>query len=193
MGSLFIRMDSKECAPSSRSQTGYTHAPWPWWLGFSPHDGNPQHGPLYGVCTERGYQLTKPYLPHGKTRGSSKQVWGLPEQDSIYGRPRRFVNITSILLSITVTPPCQRDPCPPAHHIPPWYPTGSSLSMSQHALTSSREFNLTVTLLVTDFFLQFSPDHIGIWKVKVTMLSHTSSFKDDNSIAMDHACITSHL
>ena len=99
---------------------------------------------LCTVCAWKGVNnLLNHTLPEAGTSGSTKQVWGLPEQDSIYGRLRRLmflvmVSTTKIILS-TVSPgqgynPCllphishdttvsKYGPCPPARpkqeHIP---------------------------------------------------------------------------
>ena len=47
---------------------------------------------LYGVCWKEVDNLLNRTLLAVETSGSTKQVWGLLEQDSIYGRLRRFIN-----------------------------------------------------------------------------------------------------
>ena len=47
---------------------------------------------MYGVCWKGVDDLLNHTLPAAGTSGSTKQVWGLLEQDSIYGRLRRFIN-----------------------------------------------------------------------------------------------------
>ena len=47
--------------------------------------------PLCMVCPKKGVDnLLNCTLPAAGTSGSTKQVWGLLEQDSIYGRLRRL-------------------------------------------------------------------------------------------------------
>ena len=86
---------------------------------------------LCTVCAWKGVNnLLNHTLPEAGTSGSTKQVWGLPEQDSIYGRLRRLmfpaVVSTTKLFSqhyhqdrattlacfhkYLVTPPCQKGP-----------------------------------------------------------------------------------
>src|SRR3989337_3914706 len=46
---------------------------------------------LYVVCARKGVNnLLNHTLPVAGTSGSTNQVWGLPKQDSIYGRLRRL-------------------------------------------------------------------------------------------------------
>ena len=47
---------------------------------------------LYGVCWKGLDDLLNRTLPAAGTSGSTRQVWGLLEQDSVYGRLRRFIN-----------------------------------------------------------------------------------------------------
>ena len=58
--------------------------------GFNGH-GTLIPAPLYGVCLKGVDKLLNRTLPVAGTSGSTKQVWGLLEQDSIYGRLRRFM------------------------------------------------------------------------------------------------------
>ena len=46
---------------------------------------------LYGVCLKGVEDLLNCTLPAAGTSGSTKQVWGLLEQDSIYGQLWRFI------------------------------------------------------------------------------------------------------
>ena len=48
---------------------------------------------LYGVCLKGVDDLLNRTLPVAGTSGSTKQVWGLLEQDSIYDRLRRLYYI----------------------------------------------------------------------------------------------------
>ena len=66
-------------------------------------------------------------------------------------------------------------------------------NMPHWLFSSSREFNLTVTCLVTEFFpfCSLVQTNIGIWKVYI--LTHASYLKEGNHIAMDHACRTSSM
>src|SRR3954470_10006525 len=47
---------------------------------------------LYGVCWKGVDNLLNRTLPAAGTSGSTRQVWGLLEQDSICGRLRRFIS-----------------------------------------------------------------------------------------------------
>src|SRR3954464_13675844 len=50
--------------------------------------------PLCTVCARKGVDnLLNRTLPMAGTSGSTKQAWGLPEQDSIYGRLRRLMSL----------------------------------------------------------------------------------------------------
>ena len=70
--------------------TGNTHAPGPSGMPTRCSRYLPPW-PLFTVCARKGVDnLVNRTLPTAGTSGSMKQVWGLPEQDSIYGRLRRF-------------------------------------------------------------------------------------------------------
>jgi hypothetical protein len=60
------------------------------------------------VCTWTGVNnLLRRTLPVAGTSGSTKQVWGLPEQDLIYGQTQEvLLIITGNLLIYHVTPLC---------------------------------------------------------------------------------------
>jgi len=77
-----------ELPPSA--PTGNTHAPGPGGMPTGCLRYLPPW-PLCTVCARKGVDnLLNCTLPVVGTSGSTKQVWGLPEQDSIYGRLRRF-------------------------------------------------------------------------------------------------------
>ena len=60
--------------------------------GFNPRPWDPHRGPLYSVCRKGVNNLLNHTLPVPGTSGSTNQVRGLLEQDSIYNRLRRFKN-----------------------------------------------------------------------------------------------------
>src|SRR3954471_23658508 len=72
--------------------TGYTHAPG---LGGMP-TGCSRYLPPWPLCMvcakTRVINLLNHTPPTVGTSGSTTQVWGLPEQDSIYGRLRRLMS-----------------------------------------------------------------------------------------------------
>src|SRR3954464_14590287 len=72
--------------------TGYTHAPGP---GGMP-TGCSRYLPPWPLCTVCAKTRVNNLLSHTPptvgTSGSTKQVRGLPEQDSIYGRLRRLMS-----------------------------------------------------------------------------------------------------
>ena len=60
--------------------------------GFSPPSWKTLIVALCTVCARKGVNnLLNHTLPEAGTSGSTEQVWGLPEQDSIYGRLRRLM------------------------------------------------------------------------------------------------------
>src|SRR3954467_9112152 len=69
-----------------------THAPGP---GGMP-TGCSRYLPPWPLCTvcanTRVINLLNHTPPTVGTSGTTKQVWGLPEQDSIYGRLRRLMS-----------------------------------------------------------------------------------------------------
>ena len=74
---------------SLSATTGNTHAPGPSGMPTSGHWYLPLW-PLCMVCARKGVNnLLNHTPPVAGTSGSTNQVWGLPEQDSIYGRLRR--------------------------------------------------------------------------------------------------------
>jgi hypothetical protein len=82
--------------------------------GFSPRPVEILIVALCVVCTWRGVNnLLNHTLPVAGTSDSTKQVWGLLEQDSIYGQTQEvLLIITSKLLMYHVTPPCHIWPVP---------------------------------------------------------------------------------
>ena len=77
-----------ELPPSATTEN--THAPGPGGMPTSYNRYLPLW-PLCMVCARTGVDnLLNRTLPTAGTSGSTKQVWGLLEQDSIYGRLRRF-------------------------------------------------------------------------------------------------------
>ena len=76
-------------APLS-APTGNTHAPGPCGMPTGCTRYLPPW-PLCTVCARKGVNnLLNHTLPVVETSGSTIQVWGLLEQDSIYGRLRRL-------------------------------------------------------------------------------------------------------
>ena len=70
--------------------TGNTHAPGPSGMPTGCSRYLPPW-PLCTMCAKKGVDNLLNYtLPLAGTSGSMKQVWGLLEQDSIYGRLRRL-------------------------------------------------------------------------------------------------------
>src|SRR6187401_2952809 len=91
MGSLFIRADYKGTLPLGITQPVTPMPPDPM-TGFNPPSWINLIMALCTVCARKGVNnLLNHTLPVAGTSGSTKQVWGLPEQDSIYGRLRRLM------------------------------------------------------------------------------------------------------
>ena len=75
--------------PSATTEN--THAPRPGGMPIGGLRYLPPW-PLCTVCARKGVDnLLNHTLPMAGTSGSTKQVWGLLEQDSIYGRLRRLI------------------------------------------------------------------------------------------------------
>ena len=62
------------------------------WHAYRPQPISSTMASLYGVCLKGVDNLLNRTLPAAGTSGSTRQVWGLLEQDSVYGRLRRFIN-----------------------------------------------------------------------------------------------------
>ena len=79
---------TRGATPSAPTEN--THAPGPGGMPTGCSRYLPPW-PLCTVCAKKGVDnLLNRTLPAAGTSGSTKQVWGLPEQDSIYGRLRRL-------------------------------------------------------------------------------------------------------
>ena len=114
MGSLFKRADYKVTLPLGITTAGNTHAPWPDdWVQSRALETLIKA--LCTVCARKGVNnLLNHTLPEAGTSGSTKQVWGLPEQDSIYGRLRRLMFpavVSTTKHSFTVSPGQGHNPC----------------------------------------------------------------------------------
>ena len=91
-------MQTRGATPSAPS--GNTHAPGPGGMptGCSRYL---RPWPLCTVCAKKGVDnLLNRTLPEAGTSGSTKQVWGLLAQDSIYGRLRRLCILCMVISTI---------------------------------------------------------------------------------------------
>jgi len=145
--------------------------------GFSPWPLVTLIVALCTVCARKGViNLLNHTLPEAGTSGSTIQVWGLPEQDSIYGRLRRLMFpavISTTEFPLTISPgqghyPCllslitghhrvKYGPCPPARPEQEHTPVYSQFMHNRtwNGMHARENMNIYMHACHTSFYMQY--------------------------------------